>query len=404
MKILHTADWHLGKRLDGFSRFDEQVAVLNEIIKIANEQNVDLILIAGDLFDAFNPPVEAVELFYKTLKDLSNNGKRPVVAIAGNHDSPDRINAPEPLAKACGIILIGHPNELIKPFTLDHFKVQQSAEGFIELEVTGIDFPIRILHTAYANEVRLKTCLGEDKNKQLNEVLSDHWLKIANTFCDNKGINVLISHLYMNRKGQQLLEEPDGEKPLKIGNADLVFTNGIPPQIQYTALGHLHAFNNIGTEEKPVVYASSPLCYSFSEAGQTKFAVIVEIQPNTTARYEKIALKYGKPLIRKSFQAVDQAVQWLFQNPDALIELTIETDTFLTTEERKTIYQAHSGIIHLIPKVKNLIIESIENKQINLNQDIRNLFKDYFKSKNAQQEPNEEIMDLFNEVLNKNEK
>ena len=119
MKILHTADWHLGKRLDGFSRFDEQVAVLNEIITIANEKNVDLILIAGDLFDAFNPPVEAVELFYKTLKNLSNNGKRPVVAIAGNHDSPDRINAPNPLAKECGIILIGHPNELIKPFALD---------------------------------------------------------------------------------------------------------------------------------------------------------------------------------------------------------------------------------------------------------------------------------------------
>ena len=264
MKILHTADWHLGKRLDGFSRFDEQVAVLNEIITIANEKNVDLILIAGDLFDAFNPPVEAVELFYKTLKNLSNNGKRPVVAIAGNHDSPDRINAPDPLAKECGIILIGHPNELIKPFALDYFNVHRSTEGFLELLIKDIDFPIRLLHTAYANEIRLKTYLGEDKSKQLNEVLNDHWLKIADTYCDTKGINLLISHLYMNKRGASLLEEPDGEKPIKIGNADLVFTDGIPPQIQYTALGHLHAFNNIGTAEKPLVYASSPLCYSFS--------------------------------------------------------------------------------------------------------------------------------------------
>ena len=70
MKILHTADWHLGKRLDGFSRFDEQVAVLNEIISVADHENVDMVLIAGDLFDAFNPPVEAVELFYKTLKTI----------------------------------------------------------------------------------------------------------------------------------------------------------------------------------------------------------------------------------------------------------------------------------------------------------------------------------------------
>lgn len=404
MKILHTADWHLGKRLDGFSRFDEQVAVLNEIITIANEQNVDLILIAGDLFDAFNPPVEAVELFYKTLKNLSNNGKRPVVAIAGNHDSPDRINAPDPLAKECGIILIGHPNELIKPFALDYFKVHRSAEGFIELLIKDIDFPIRLLHTAYANEIRLKTYLGEDKSKQLNEVLNDHWLKIADTYCDTKGINLLISHLYMNKRDASLLEEPDGEKPIKIGNADLVFTDGIPPQIQYTALGHLHAFNNIGTAEKPVVYASSPLCYSFSEAGQTKFVVLVDIQPNATAHYEKIALQNGKPLIRKSFQGVDLAAQWLLQNPDALVELTIETDAFLTTDERKAIFQAHSGIIHLIPKVKNLNIENVENKQINLNQDIKDLFKDYFKSKHAQQDPNNELMDLFNEVLNNLEK
>jgi exonuclease SbcD len=68
MKILHTADWHLGKRLDRFSRLEEQVLVMEELVQIADEQNVDLILIAGDLFDNFNPGVEAVQLFYKTLK------------------------------------------------------------------------------------------------------------------------------------------------------------------------------------------------------------------------------------------------------------------------------------------------------------------------------------------------
>lgn len=400
MKILHTADWHLGKRLDGFSRFDEQVAVLNEIISVADHENVDMVLIAGDLFDAFNPPVEAVELFYKTLKKLSNNGKRPVIAIAGNHDSPDRINAPDSLAKECGIILIGYPNEQIKPFVLDHFKINRSAEGFIELFINGINFPVRLVHTAYANEIRLKQYFGEDKEKQLNTVLKEHWQKIADTYCNTKGVNLLVSHLYMNKKGQQLLNEPDGEKPIKIGNADLVFTDGIPSQIQYTALGHLHAFNNIGTVENPVVYSSSPLCYSFSEAGQTKFVVLINVQPNTTAHYEKIALKSGKPLVRKSFQSVNETLNWLLLNPDMLIELTIETETFLTTDQRKAIYQAHSDIVHLIPKVKSQTVESVESKQINLNQDIKDLFKDYFKSKHAQQEPNNELMELFNEIYN----
>jgi exonuclease SbcD len=99
MKILHTADWLLGKRLEQFFRTEEQHDVLNEICAIADEQNVDAAIIAGDLFDTFNPPIEAMDLFYKTLKKLSNNGKRLVVAIAGNHDSPERIEAPDPLAR-----------------------------------------------------------------------------------------------------------------------------------------------------------------------------------------------------------------------------------------------------------------------------------------------------------------
>ena len=75
MKVLHTADWHLGKRLDGFSRFQEQIDVMNEIIEIADRENVDMILVAGDLFDAFNPAVDAVDLFYKTVKKLTNKIK-----------------------------------------------------------------------------------------------------------------------------------------------------------------------------------------------------------------------------------------------------------------------------------------------------------------------------------------
>lgn len=72
MRILHTADWHLGKRLEDFSRLDEQFVVMNEICEIADREHVDIVLVSGDLFDTFNPPTEAVDLFYKTLKRLSN--------------------------------------------------------------------------------------------------------------------------------------------------------------------------------------------------------------------------------------------------------------------------------------------------------------------------------------------
>lgn len=400
MKILHTADWHLGKRLDRFSRLEEQVLVMEELIQIADEQQVDLILIAGDLFDNFNPSVEAVQLFYKTLKRLSLNGKRPVIAISGNHDSPSLIDAPDPLARECGIILIGHPKATITPFELEDFNISKSAEGFIELTFKNHDFPVRILHTPYANEIRLKQYFGEQKEAELNNVLAEHWQKNANEFCDEKGVNLLVTHLYMNKKGAPLLDEPEGEKPLKIGNADLVFSDIIPPQIQYTALGHLHRFQNIGTEEKPVVYSSSTLCYSFSEAGQTKYISIVEAEPGKGVRFEKIPIKNGRCLERKSFDCIEKTVEWLTENQDTFVELTLESETFLTADERKQLYQSHNGIVHLIPKVKNLEMNENQLQDINLNQDIQSLFRDYFKSKNGGQDANEELIHLFNEIIN----
>ncbi len=400
IKILHTADWHLGKKLDSFSRLEEQVLVMNEIVEIADQQQVDLVLIAGDLFDNFNPSVEAVELFYKTLKRLSNNGKRPVVAISGNHDSPSLIDAPDPLARECGIILIGYPNAKIQEFELNDFKISKSVEGMIELKLNSFDFPIRIIHTPYANEIRLKQYFGENKEEALNEVLATTWKNIANEYCDENGVNLLMAHLYMNQKGAEILEEPEGEKPIKIGNADMIFSEAIPPQIQYTALGHLHGFKNIGTEEKPVVYSSSPLCYSFSEAGQTKYVSIIEVESNQTISYHKIELKNGKPLIRKTFDDINVAIEWLNENQNALVELTLESDSFLKADERKLIYQSHDGIIHLIPKVKNKEVETVEYKFADQTKDMKELFTDYFKSKNGNQEPNDEIKDLFNEILN----
>lgn len=208
-----------------------------------------------------------------------------------------------------------------------------------------------------------------------------------------------MAHLYMNKKGAPMLEEPEGEKPIKIGNADLVFSDIIPHQIQYTALGHLHGFQNIGTVEKPVVYSSSPLCYSFSEAGQTKYVSIIEIKPKELVSFEKIALKNGKPLVRKTFDSVEKTIEWLQENPNTLVELTLESETFLKAEERKLIYQSHGGIVHLIPKVKNQDFNENQLSEININQDIQALFKDYFKSKNNGQEANEDLINLFNEIV-----
>lgn len=400
MKILHTADWHLGKRLDYFSRLDEQRQVLMEICEIADKEAVDAIVIAGDLFDTFNPPVEAVELLYSTLRRLSQDGQRPVIAIAGNHDSADRIDAPDVLARECGIIFIGYPRAKINAFEIQHgFAISKTDQGFIEILLPRFNFPLRIIHTPFANELRLKQFLGtEDREQQLNDVLHRHWQDMADKYCDTEGFNMLTAHLYMLKRGGEILEEPEGEKPIRVGHADLIFSDGIPHQIQYTALGHLHRFQQIGGHPAPVVYPSSPLAYSFSEAGQEKAVVIVEAAPSKAAAYHKIPLKSGRQLYRKRFDNIDEAVSWLTATPEALVELTLVSDEFISSIELKRIHEAHDGIIHIIPIVKKEEAHLDIVPSINLEQDVDDLFKDYFQYRLGQT-PNAEILDLLNEVI-----
>lgn len=400
MKILHTADWHLGKRLDSFYRLEEQKLVLNEICEIAEQHAIDAVIVAGDLFDAFNPPVEAIELIYKTLKRLTNNGRCPVIAIAGNHDSPTRIDSPDPLARECGILFMGLPNTQMQTLQLeDGFAVTKIDKGFIEIELPNYNYPLRIIATPYANEVRMKEYFGEEKDVALQNSLTSSWGKLAETYCDEKGVNMLVTHLYMLKRGGEILEEPDGEKPLKIGNADLIYSDAIPSQIQYTALGHLHRYQNVGTDEQPAVYAGSPLSYSFAEAGQQKYVTIIEAEPNREVQLERIPLTSGKQLVCKKFDSIDMAVEWLSENQNTMVELTIESDDFLKSEDLKRLRNAHKEIVHIIPLVKNDNMLDSNTKQVNLNQDITALFTDYFKSVKGQN-PNQEIIDLFKEVIN----
>ena len=406
MKLLHTSDWHLGKRLEDFSRIEEQQAVLQEICEIADREQVDAVLVAGDLFDTFNPPTEAVDLFYRTLKRLANNGKRPVIAIAGNHDSPDRIEAPDPLARECGIIFAGYPNSVVPPFELESgLRVIRSEEGFLELQLPGTDVPLRLLLTPYANEFRLKTYLGhENTEEELRSVLQGKWQELATNYCDEKGVNVLITHLFVVKKGEELPEEPADEKPiLHVGGAQVIYTENVPKQIQYTALGHLHRMNRVDLMPCPVYYCGSPLSYSFAEANQKKYVILVDLEVGKEVQIREIGLTKGKKLLRKRAEGIDEAVVWLTENQDSLVELTMVTDTYLTAQERKQLSSAHNGIVTIIPEVRNVAdFQALNKKSIDLTKNMEELFTDYFRHSKGQ-EPNKEILELFTEILAEDE-
>lgn len=402
MRILHTADWHLGKRLENFSRLPEQEAVLDEICHIAEEHQVAAVIIAGDLFDTFNPSTEAVELFYRTVKRLAANGKRAVVAIAGNHDSPERIEAPDPLARECGIIFAGFPDSMVRPFALaDGISVTKSDAGFIELQLPGISFPLRLLLTPYASELRLKTFLGtEDAESALRDLLQRHWQQLADKYCDEQGINLLAAHLFFMKKGTTPPGEPEEEKPiLHLGGAQAVYSENIPSAIQYAALGHLHRKQLIDTFPCPVIYSSSPLDCSFSESNQQKYVMLVDAEPGQPVVVMEIPLQQGRRLLRYRAENMTEAIAWLQNNQEALVELTMVTGDFLTAEERKQLMSAHPFLVNIIPELKNISQEG-NNKTVrpDITKSMQELFEDYFMHRYGQQ-PNENIKHLFKELL-----
>jgi exonuclease SbcD len=407
LRILHTADWHLGKKLDHFSRLEEQKLVMAEICDIADVQNVDVVIVAGDLFDTFNPPAEAQDLFYKTLFRLTNNGKRAVVAIAGNHDMPERVEAPNPLAEMNGIILCGFPDTEIKPFTTDGgIEVTRSEAGFLEIKMAENQPLLRVIFTPYANELRLKTYLGmEKKESALREILEEKWRELADKYCDSKGVNVLTAHLFFMKKGGQVEAEPEGEKSiLHVGGAQPIFSENIPKQMQYVALGHLHRYHSIDKIPCPIVYSSSPLSYSFAEADQKKQVVIIDLEPGKAAKYEPIPLTQGRGLTRKEFASIEDAVSWLVENPEVYVEVTIQTDTFLDGTARKQLSQAQNYIVDVIPKIrlKEGETEEIYPFEIDDSRDMNALFVEFFNYKNGNEAPPEALLQLFKEVISQN--
>ncbi|MFN0202771.1 MAG: exonuclease SbcCD subunit D [Bacteroidia bacterium] len=405
MKLLHTADWHLGKKLDHISRLPEQNEVMAELCEIAKNQQVDAVLVAGDIFDNANPPIEAIELFHKTLKTLARNGECAVIVIAGNHDSPDRIAAPASWASDLGILLAAYPDTEVRPFVLESgLEVLKTDEGFVELRLAKCDTPLRLLLTPYANELRLRQYLGEENSEEtLRQLLEARWKRLADTYCDKKGVNILVAHLFVMKKGEPAPEEDEGERSvLMIGGAQQIYTENFPSQLQYVALGHLHRNQRI-SHDYPVIYSSSPLAYSMKEAEQTKYAVIVQAEANEPVQYERVALTAGRKLYRKTFEDVSEAETWLQANPNTIVEITLKVKEYLGQNERRTLYGAHEYIHSIVPQSEKTAESMQTFTDIDPNDDIESLFVKYFTSKKKEL-PNDEILTLFREVLAQEEK
>ena len=402
MRLLHTSDWHLGKKLNNFDRIEEQRKVMREIVTIADEQNVDMVVVAGDLFDTYNPSSEAQQLLYQTLYELSNNGQRPVIAIAGNHDSPDRVESPEVLAQVSGIFMFGYPNSIPgNAYIQKKFQITKIDQGFMEIKIPGYLAPIRILHTPFTNQERLQAYFGvteDEEQKALRNQLQNMWQKAADMYCDNAGVNILIAHQFViNNENDTDVKEPDDENAVNVGGTSAIFSYNIPKQIQYTALGHLHQCKKVG--DKNIWYSGSPLEYSFAETNQDKFVLISDIEPNKEPSVNKIPLESGCKLKRMTFNNILDATNWLKENQNCWVELTIVSDNYLSHSDKQMLYDASNKIVAIIPQVKTTSDTlSAGNLISSIRTDKTALFKSYF-TKMKGGEPDQSLIDLFNEII-----
>ncbi|SHM43816.1 Exodeoxyribonuclease I subunit D [Cyclobacterium lianum] len=406
MKILHTADWHLGKKLQEVSRFEEQQLVLEEIATIAGKHDVDLVLVAGDIFDNFNPSHDAVELLYRTLRKLSRNGTRPVLVISGNHDATQFVEAPDPLAKEMGIFFYGNYDRVIPVGKLDNgLEILESEAGFVSLKIPGVDFPVRIILAPYANELLLRSYLGEkDREQELRNLLAGRWKNLADKYCDARGVNLFLGHFFFVNEGEDPGPEPESERPiLHVGGTQALYTNHIPNQVQYAALGHLHRYHAVRSSPFPVVYASSPLAYSFSEAGQEKQVVLIEAKPNQPVNYSAIPLTQGRNLERKTFAELTVALEWLADHPNCFLELTYVTEHSIDAATRRSLMKAHDGIINIIPQINRNKGGSDQQLQVaDLEKDMLTLFGMYYQEEKGQA-PHPELTAVFKEVISQND-
>ncbi|MBF9015297.1 MULTISPECIES: exonuclease subunit SbcD [unclassified Oceanispirochaeta] len=403
MKILHTSDWHLGKKLNNWSRLEEQKEILSEILEVCRKEDPELILLSGDLYDSWNPPHEAIELLYRTLSRMSDGGRRIILALAGNHDAPEHIEAPDALARESGIFFIGYPGSQPADMELESgVKILFPEAGMVLIK--GLSSPLRVICTPYASETRMRQYLDiENREEALRNILTERWKSLGEKYFDKKGINLMAAHLFMGNRSELLSEEePEGEKSiLHPGGLEQIFCDALPSDCQYMALGHLHRGFPVSTEPVPAVYSGSPGAYSLSENHKDKSVVLIDLEPGKKARYNFIKLKSPWPLYRETFEDCDEAVSWLSDHPGGYVEITMRTEAYLTGSEKQKILKSHPRILSIIPELLHPEESSLEEQKSFAGKTVQEIFGDYYRHSRQNSDPSDQMLNLLEEIISR---
>ncbi len=315
-------------------RLSEQAAVLEEIARICDENGVELILIAGDVFDTYLPPAEAEELFYTALLRLAKD--RAVVVIPGNHDDGVRLAAASRLAGEEGIYIFGGHNGV--PLGGERpVRAVEAGENYI---IIGNAKGERVYINAlpYPNEARLKELRTEESYAEK----ARRWIASGDERYDGSMPHILLTHLFVAGSSVS-----SSERDISLGGARAVPLD-VLPDFGYTALGHIHRAQKMGER---VRYSGSILQYAFDEANTQKCVLLLETKGNDFLPAKEIALTGGKQLIRLEANGAGNAEELLRRYENVYIELTLHLKAPLSAAETEAIRGANEGLVSLRTEV-----------------------------------------------------
>jgi exonuclease SbcD len=305
VKLLHTADWHVGKTIRGRSRAAEHEAVLADLVRLADIEDVDLVLVVGDLFDSAAPTPDAERIVYRTLLELSRD-ERPVVVVAGNHDNPRRLAALAPVFDQAHVHL--------------HTGVLPPDEGgVLALEAGGV--PVRLALLPFVSQrhvVDADALMGHRADvhaltyaERMRRVLD----ALASGFEDHT-VNVVVAHAMV----------ADGVLGGGERSAHTIFdywvpATAFPASAHYVALGHLHRAQRI-PGPCPIWYPGSPLPLDFGEQDDDKGALVVEAMPRTPASVDAVRL-HGARRFRTVAGTVDELAVQVLPDDTAYVRVVV---------------------------------------------------------------------------------
>ena len=301
VKILHTSDWHVGRRIRGRDRSDEHRQVLSEIVGVAADHEVDLTVIAGDVFDTSSPTAGAEEIVWHSLLELSEIA--PVLVVAGNHDSAQRLDAVAPLLRMGRVSVIGAPAKPEDGGVID----------LPELDVRAAMLPF----VSQRGIVKVADMMTADPDQHAG-AYHDRLARVVETLTADMGdgsVNLLVSHLTVYGA-----ETGGGERQAHIfGYA--VPANVFPGHMSYVALGHLHRQQKV-PHAGQVWYSGSPLQLDFGEVEDQKGVLLAEAEPGLPAKVTTIPLTSGRRLMTLE-GALDEIESRADQVSDAYVKVIL---------------------------------------------------------------------------------